>query len=532
MMCFHTIAQEIEWLEKSTSNDMFTTHRFYSDTNDGTHFYFAGDFWKDIIFDGLSIQIEDDLADSFILKLDNKGNASSLWHFASQEYVRINSINYNNSSSSLIITGYYRQDMTYNGTRYTGQDFTGFIMSLTPEGEVEWMNEFLPVGSSYAVGSMLISDEFGNNYAGISAGGIVDINGVEFDMGQDAGGIILLKYDQNGNLLKTNSWTNLEPFNNINIGNIDIDNNGDLVFGGSFSGTLQTSDTIISVNDTQPMLVKMDQDLNTVWLKVYQAIRGSVEDFYVDGSDIIASFNYNTSLEIDGNFYEGTGTWAETVIARLDGSGKLKWAKNFTLTENSGNSSIVANEITKWLDHYYIAGMYQADAEYEDQLILNNNDSGSTYQYAYLLSLDEDGELLEVHDFVGSRNPSRITNISSIDSHLVFAGNFSGTIAIEGNILNTVNSTLFHGGLKDPETSFYEIEKVAAVQLYPNPSSERINIYSESIYNKIELLNSEGRVLNQWHAETRSIPVNELPSGSYFLKLYFGSEFSTFKFIR
>ena len=84
-------AQVPSWLKKSTSVGTFTTHSFHSSIYFDDHYYWSGDFWKDICFDEECIALPADasLANAFLLKTNTEGKAVDLWHFKSTNYLRI-----------------------------------------------------------------------------------------------------------------------------------------------------------------------------------------------------------------------------------------------------------------------------------------------------------------------------------------------------------------------------------------------------------------------------------------------------------
>ena len=177
LICTTLQAQELDWLKNSTSENSFSTHRFYASTYHDGHFYFAGDFWKDLTIDNFHIEITDDIHDGFIIKMDESGTASQLWHFASDDYIRINKVVVNPVSESLIVVGQFRTNLIYNGDEWNTPFFIdGFVMSLQLNGTLNWMkevdsdNEF-----SFASGEALGIDDQGNIFVAFEAGGMVSM---------------------------------------------------------------------------------------------------------------------------------------------------------------------------------------------------------------------------------------------------------------------------------------------------------------------------------------------------------------------
>lgn len=62
-----------------------------------------------------------------------------------------------------------------------------------------------------------------------------------------------------------------------------------------------------------------------------------------------------------------------------------------------------------------------------------------------------------------------------------------------------------------------------SVSLYPNPTGNELNINSNKLFNKVEILNMQGQVIRLLNTDNRvvTLSVSELPKGFYFLKTYF-----------
>ncbi|MBS1765303.1 MAG: serine hydrolase [Bacteroidetes bacterium] len=62
-----------------------------------------------------------------------------------------------------------------------------------------------------------------------------------------------------------------------------------------------------------------------------------------------------------------------------------------------------------------------------------------------------------------------------------------------------------------------------SVSLYPNPTGNELNINSNKLFNKVEILNMQGQVIRLLNTDNRvvTLSVSELPKGFYFVKTYF-----------
>lgn len=86
--------------------------------------------------------------------------------------------------------------------------------------------------------------------------------------------------------------------------------------------------------------------------------------------------------------------------------------------------------------------------------------------------------------------------------HEIYIDNFQ---IIEGEISNT-----------------HQLTK-ESIKIYPNPTSDLIQIQSELVISKIDVVNMFGQVISTTHLST-SVDLSQVPTGIYFLKIYSGKQ--------
>jgi hypothetical protein len=527
LFCFlttsiYTFAQDFDWVKQSTSVNNFTSHSIFSIEESDQDFYIAGDFWTDISFDNVNFSIQSDVADGFILKINSIGDALSFWHFESSGYVRINKILKNSISGSLIATGYYNNDLTFENNYWESEYFSnGFIMSIEEDGSIEWISNFEGQNEvSSGSGDGLAVDKEGNIYVGIEAFGNVEIDDQLFEFEPETSGIIIAKFSSQGVLLTTNDWKGISFEGIIDITELIIDDSNDLVIVGAASGDIEIQEVNYSFSPTttQPFIIKIDTDLNLQWLKTYSSNRCHILDILIDGNDMVLSMQYNDFLQIENETLTGSGSWGDMAIISLDVNANLNWAKNFTLTENGGTIGVYGNSINEWNNTYYIGGMYQGDVIHEGEVILDNVE-GISYQYPFLLTLSKSGEVESIIDFIGSNGIGAISDINSTETTLIFGGAFSQHLLVNETVLSAPNSALFYAGLSNEINNINQTDINEYISIHPTISENSINIISKLAFNKLEIISSNGTLLKEISSTETLIDIRDLQSGMYYLSI-------------
>ncbi len=107
---------------------------------------------------------------------------------------------------------------------------------------------------------------------------------------------------------------------------------------------------------------------------------------------------------------------------------------------------------------------------------------------------------------------------SKAKSYFVYQGVDTPNVKIIFTNKNTLN------------TSVGEVIKKIAINIYPNPTSNEINILSSETINRVEIYNLTG--IRQITSMENRIDVSNLSPGIYFIKAYSSNNISTQKFIK
>ena len=530
LISLNTHAQTTDWLKKTESDGFFTSHSFHNSVYFNGHYYWTGDFWKDIYFDDLHVSLEEgvDIQNGFMLKTDEEGNAVDLWHFASSNYLRITDMEVNPVSQTLILAGYYWEDMSFNSfSAPNPSPFEGFIMEVNEAGEVNWFQKVETLDDTSSSGANAIGiDSQGNIYAAFSTFGNIQIGETEILVGQENIGNLIVKYDVNGNILNHQHWIGTQFESTVDVLDIEVLSDDRIVFGGEFYGDFSYADEIMEVNGagSYAFIIVEDGDLNPVWADKYIGTATNMGGVMVDNGNILVNFAYNTNLMVNDEQINGTGTWREMAIALLDKDGGTIWLKNFTLSVNGGNTSVAGREIVKMDDAYWIGGLYQGWVEHENEIILSNqNPEFSNFQFPFILALDTLGNVVETHDFTNSQGPGLLNVLATNGSEVVFGGEFYDRIQMEDEVLETTNSTLFYGSLKNTTTSIDAPQNTTekcdfTVQFSANMGELIVENGNDTV---AEVFDISGRKVCSFNLKSgfNSLSVSELVRGAYFLNL-------------
>lgn len=128
--------------------------------------------------------------------------------------------------------------------------------------------------------------------------------------------------------------------------------------------------------------------------------------------------------------------------------------------------------------------------------------------------------------YVGHYNNSQWEMASNVGSSPIVNGMWS---LVAAGIIDFSPFAIF----SEVEMSIHETASNIALDIYPNPTAERINIdFASDISGVInmEIVDAQGRVMNNYKltGNETSISVNHLPAGNYFVR-FFNSDFTVVK---
>lgn len=186
---------------------------------------------------------------------------------------------------------------------------------------------------------------------------------------------------------------------------IAIDDDGNLIIGGFFTGTSDfdpgPGENIFTADVIDLFLVKLDNNRNFVWAKEFSGnfqatVRGIVTDldgnvYTVGAFDDFRDFDPGPAIDL----ITATGAW-DIFIVKLNAAGEYQWVKHL---HNAGDNWAHDVIIDTKNGSLYVAGHFSATLDFDpgpDSLKLTATNSDP-----YVLKLDLDGNIQRVAQFAG-----------------------------------------------------------------------------------------------------------------------------------
>jgi hypothetical protein len=494
LFSLNTFAQsppDIEW-EKKHGGPYTDGFNSVAATNDGgfvaTGIYNVGNF------------------NYWIQKMDANGNAEWSKNYGGTNQDKAKSIFQTDEGGYVVggTSGSNNGDVTDNH----GMD-DAWILKLNTLGEIIWKKSF--GGSSYDGISKLLSLSDGNFLAlGLTSsddGDLAGINTVSF-FGES--NIWLIKLDTDGNIIWQKTY-----------GGISHDAGYDIIAmpdgGFAIAGTEANAIGLESAYDV--FVSRIDADGNELWKNTFGY------DDYDRAYTLIATENNDIIIAgstLSSTFPEFNGGGTDAIIAKLDGNtGNTIWHKAI-----GGSLSEWFTSITKYNDLYILAGTSSST----DGDISNNIGSWDIW----LVAIDENGTIYWDKNFGASAEEAGsgydVSIIPTTDNGLVIASMTGSNEIIGGG--GSWDGYIFK--LKDNSMNIDE-HHLSNIYVYPNPTTDYLHILTNSTEKyHYKLIDVNGRILQSHLIETseKSIDLQHLPTGTYFLQLQNGEIQLTKKIIK
>jgi hypothetical protein len=213
--------------------------------------------------------------------------------------------------------------------------------------------------------------------------------------------IFIAKYDSNGNLI----WAKeIDYTSTLFLYDIDVDLNGNIFIGGSFSIDPITigSTTLLSNANTHPFIAKFDTNGNALWAKAPQNSTSYANWGTAITSDIYGNVyftgQYNASSSdpfiIDGISLPYTNFKKHIFLVKYDPSGNFSWVKTFGGTTNISSSDYPHGLTCDSQGNLIMIGAMRSESLSFDAITITNSNNNNINPEIFLVKFDESGNSL------------------------------------------------------------------------------------------------------------------------------------------
>lgn len=351
-----------------------------------------------------------------------------------------------------------------------------FITKLNKEGEVVFTKKLM--GISYIFEGALVFDENNNAYFLFEP---IDDKDITID----------------GHILHSNP-------NFLNLYLVKFDPSGNYIFGKNFYADLPEGDYRYS------------------W----------PSDFKYDGEnlviyDIMLSQN-KTYLGLNhqgfDNVYWDQGARYANSISKINKNGDVLWTT--PIISPLWNGDRIAFDSQKNIYTY---------GNYPDKITIQNKEYNLTtndYSTA-LIKLYSDGQAAVVEPLLLNENRHLGNRIAVKENGKVFiSGNAQSRKIQDKNINNLGGDNYIIGYLEEQFLSTENTENLKQINIYPNPTTDFINILSDEKILDSEIFDASGRKIPISNVSDKKLDVKKLQKGVYFLRIKTSKGWITNKFIK
>ncbi|MCD9853542.1 T9SS type A sorting domain-containing protein [Epilithonimonas sp. JDS] len=401
-----------------------------------------------------------------------------------------------------------------------------------------------------------------------------NINGVDH---------LMLKFDNTGNVIFgknfyanapsatfSYAWPNNAAFDGTDFivsGNYYGDSNAARYLGLDL---VNVPKVYSSVNSYVPFFAKVNTSGNVIWQKALESNNsnaGNYTNFGLDeNKNIYMYYSVKDKVRIGGTEYSFNSTDGNKILLKLDTNGNLVYYKTtdkgmlaYSLVDVIENDKINASGFTSennFLNYkinnqnatnLYVATFGALDQKYltpmNNYLILTNaaisNNPGNANSFVF--------DLVNNVNWTATSDQNWLNLTASQNKNIanVISGNGDAKLTLTAETNNsgsTRSSNIFisgDGGVASKtivvtQTGILANQeaKTFVTVIYPNPTSDIINIQTDQKISKIEIFDTSGKLLKLNSGSEKSIQVSELVKGIYLIKIYSDNHIINSKFIK
>ncbi|MFK7784594.1 MAG: SBBP repeat-containing protein, partial [Crocinitomicaceae bacterium] len=390
----------------------------------------------------------------------------------------------------------------------SGNQTNAFITKLDASGNFVWAKSFLCSNSS-AINSIHV-DDFGNIFVSGNFNGTCDFDPsptVTFNISSTGGlNAYVCKLSSQGDFI----WAKNTGTNNANSIEIDIDNQGNVITVGNFSGSVDfdPSPAVFNITSTGSnadiFVSKLDANGNFVWAKQIGASgidigHGVATD---DSGNIYLTGYFRNTVDFDpnaGTFNLTSAGDADIFICKLDTSGNFNWAHRMGGADADGAYSIAGSDNGK----VYISGEFQNTIDFDPGTGVSNKTSNG-FADIFVVQFDTAGAFGWVQTIGGSSNDFSVALVLDDNENVYLNGMFRNTVDFDPGAgtfnLTSINTSDFYiCKLSNTGTFDWAVSMGLQISGYDGPGiviDDSYNVYATGFFNTTSDFDPSAGVFN------------------------------------
>lgn len=566
------------------NNDLsLTQHNLSIDKDDNIILCFSpngvsGNFFNDAT--GISIDLSINAYTKVVLKIDKNGNLIWKRNFAYTYNGHRASIYTDNSSDIYLIS--------LNQTSENSMGIDHLLISKLDgnTGNTIYSKDFRDLQIYSAFSLFDVND---NLYLFLDANfsGVYNFDNIPITS-NFGGNNVFLKFDKEGNtIVGKNFYTNNTSLYSILSDGVFDGENISLI--GYLTG-MNTGD-YTGLNNTiiprkypnvysQGLLAKIDLSGNVIWQKpLYSNVsldKGVWTNINVDSDkNIYSYFHVKNKLSINNSEYQFNVTDGNKIISKFDNLGNVLYLNPVDIKRDVTNNphgstmiDVIANDVYNcfgvtsnsyflnyplndiFIPKSYIATFGNLDTKYltpesnylqlSNVEIANNSDNANTFSFNLVNNVNwnaiSDQNWLNLSYVKLAQRIAPTNTISDNgDAKIIMTAETNNS-----GIGRTANIMLSGDGGVSPKTIAVTQSgflatgetKTFVTTLYPNPTSDILNIETQQKISKIEIFDMSGKLLKTENGKDKKVSVSQLTKGMYLIKLYTENGVVNSKFIK
>ncbi len=461
--------------------------------------------------------------DGFLLKYNKDGKLIWSYSIIGEESDYCNDVATDAKGNVYLTGSFISKKIVFGKTILTckSEHACMFLAKFDPDGNILWAKQSDGKNKEEDdIGLALTVDIFGNIYS------LVTFYGSTIDLG--AGEIkntgkrdaIIVKYNSNGNVLWTKSFSSIEY---DEFRDIVVDKKCNVYIVGASPATKFGSTQIVNKGRSDIIIAKFNRDGHNLWVKNFGGQRDNfVPEIVVDLNENFYISGYFDDYEFDlGSVKIYSSQWlsSHAYIAMFDSDGQVKWVRDFAAGGQTYNNAATSMSLDS-KGNIFLSGSFQNSFLKLDSLtIAKSSDSGKND--LFIIKFNANGEAKWAKTAKSTENimPSKI--LVDASDNILIAGNHTAELTSFDNIilLSPLDEYKMHNSFIAKIGNTNTFKGIEDFKIYPNPSNGIFNLKNISEETHISIYDCQGKHIFSNKGDNTQINIESVRSGMYVLKL-------------